>query len=154
MAEKVVLEKIPNSRFDKFNRTKAALIGVTLLLVLSLISTGYFYKKYDAIKKNPQKVAQDETKVVIAAVSQLIELPQGEDPTVATVTDLAPLKGQAFFVNAKIGDKVLIFAKAAKAILYDPNANKIVEVAPINIGAGANGTAPATTGTGTTRAKQ
>ena len=40
--------------------------------------------------------------------------------------------------NAKVGFKVLIYTQAKKAILYDPGANKIVEVAPVNIGDSAN----------------
>ncbi|OGN17447.1 MAG: hypothetical protein A3F48_04405 [Candidatus Yanofskybacteria bacterium RIFCSPHIGHO2_12_FULL_41_9] len=64
----------------------------------------------------------------------MLVLPTDEQPTVATVTDLEALKGQPFFLNAKIGYKVLIYTKAKKAILYDPQARKIVEVAPINLG--------------------
>ncbi len=41
-------------------------------------------------------------------------------------------KGQPFFANAQVGDKVLIYYKAKKAILYNPTDNKIVEVGPIS----------------------
>ena len=64
----------------------------------------------------------------------MIVLPEDEIPTVATVSDPEKLKEQPFFSDAKKGDKVLIYANAKKAILYDPMANKIVTVAPINIG--------------------
>ena len=63
-----------------------------------------------------------------------MELPQ-EVPTVATVSDVSKLKNQAFFANAKNGDKVLIYQNAKKAILYRPSSNKIVEFGPINLGA-------------------
>jgi len=43
------------------------------------------------------------------------------------------LSEQEFFKQAQVGHKVIIYAKAGKAILYDPVANKIVEVAPINL---------------------
>jgi hypothetical protein len=113
---------------------KIGLAVVVLLLLGSAGSAGYFYKEYDALKKNPNKAAQDETRSTIDAVAKLIVLPTGEEPTIATVTDPSKLKGQVFFNNAKAGDKVLIYTNAKKAILYSPADNKIVEVAPVNIG--------------------
>ena len=75
--------------------------------------------------------AAQEAADVIKAVGELIMLPEDEEPTVATVTDPTKLKDQAFFANAKTGHKVLIYTQARKAFLYDPEANKLVEVAPI-----------------------
>lgn len=94
----------------------------------------YFFLQFKELQKNPQKLAQQEVQELVSKVSKLIVLPEGETPTVATVTDPEKLKDQPFFAKAKNGDKVLIYTKAKKAILYDPVANKIVEVAPVNIG--------------------
>lgn len=71
---------------------------------------------------------------IIAKVGALIELPKGETPTIATVTDPSKLQDQAFFANAKAGDIVLIYTGAREAYLYDPVQNKLVEVAPITTG--------------------
>jgi hypothetical protein len=128
---------------------------ITLVIVLFLGATGaagYFYKQLGEIKKNPNKVAQDQTNAVITAVGRLIVLPTDEQPTLATVADPSKLKDQPFFANAKQGDKVLIYTNARKAILYDPVANKIVEVAPVNIGT-TPAPAPATAGASTTPSK-
>jgi hypothetical protein len=130
---------------------KAATTLGVLLLLGSAGAAGYFYKQYDSLKKNPNKVAQDETKSLIDSVAKLIVLPSNEQPTVATVTDPAKLKDQAFFANAKAGDKVLIYTNARKAILYSPSANQIVEVAPVNIG---NNTATQSTVSGTSTDNQ
>src|SRR3989304_6601820 len=97
------------------------LLGVIVLLVLG--GGGYFYyqtQKNQTVKTNPQASAQDETKKIVSEVGKLIDLPAGEDPTVATVTDIAKLKDQPFFQKAKNGDKVLIYTNSKKAILYDP----------------------------------
>lgn len=63
----------------------------------------------------------------------IMELPQDEQPTVATVLDKDKLKDQGFFVKAENGDKVVIYSKARKAILYRESAKKIIEVAPIEL---------------------
>lgn len=86
------------------------------------------------LKQDPQKVAQQETQALLDRVGNLIVLPEGETPTIATVSDPEKLKNQPFFAKAKVGDKVLIYTNARKAILYDPVADRILEVAPINIG--------------------
>lgn len=75
---------------------------------------------------------QDDNIKIVQAVGKLVVLPE-EVPTIATVTDLEKLKDQAFFKNAKVGDKVLIYIKARKAILYDAQADKIIELAPLNM---------------------
>lgn len=98
---------------------------------------GLLYYRSQQAKTNPQdiqKAAQEEVKKVVAEVGKLIDLPTGEDPIVATVTDISKLADQPFFQKAKNGDKVLIYTTSRKAILYDPIAHKIIDVAPINIG--------------------
>ena len=112
-------------------------------LVLLLAGTSiYFYQRYNTLQKDPQKQAQDEARALANQVGKLVVLPQGEIPTIATVSDPETLKNQPFFADAKKGDKVLIYTTARKAVLYDPVANKIVNVAPLNIGS--NGNSPTT----------
>lgn len=143
-------EPMPTSGSSTVKKV-ALTIGV-LLLLGSAGAAGFFYRQLDTLKKNPNKVALDETKATITAVSKLIVLPSGEQPTVATVTDVSKLKDQPFFGNAKNGDKVLIYTNAKKAILYNPTGNRIVEVAPVNIGnpTATNNSSVSGTTTGTT----
>ncbi len=77
--------------------------------------------------------AQAEVDSLVAQVGKLIALPTDEKPTVATVTDATKVKDQPFFVNAKNEDKVLIYQKAQKAILFRPSENRIIEVGAVNI---------------------
>ncbi len=107
-----------------------------ILAVIAIIAAVYFYLQYSSIKANPQQmISQQEVNDLVTKVSSLYEgLPQNETPTVATVSDPTALNSQPFFANAQKGDKVLIYNQAKKAILYNPTENKIVEVAPINIG--------------------
>jgi hypothetical protein len=116
-------------------RRSLSIAGVAL--VLALLLTGgiglYLYLTTGNIVPGRTSGEQEATRVV-AAVGKHLYLPEGEEPTVATVTDLAPLAGQPFFAKAQVGHKVLIYTQSAKAILYDPVADKIVEVAPLNLG--------------------
>lgn len=113
-----------------------------ILVVIFLILGGltyYFYNQVVELKKNQAQTTpsgQADVKELLQRVSRLIVLPENEEPTVATVSDPEKLKDQPFFAKAKTGDKVLIYSKAKKAILYDPKADKIIEVAPLNIGNG------------------
>ena len=96
------------------------------------------------LKKNPNVVAQQEVTSLVAKVGRLVVLPEGETPTVATVSDPEALKDQVFFKNAVKGDKVLIYAESKKAFLYSVSLDKIIDVAPLNIGNQKAVTPPAT----------
>ncbi|HYU64899.1 MAG TPA: hypothetical protein VEK36_01350 [Candidatus Paceibacterota bacterium] len=114
---------------------KPFMISLIALVVGTSTLAFYFYNKYNQVKQSsPQQETQSEVQRLVANVSKLILLPENETPTVATVSDPTLLRDQPFFARAKIGDKVLIYANARRAILYDPVENKILEVAPLNIG--------------------
>jgi hypothetical protein len=99
-------------------------------------SSYYFYSKYQEAQgklNNPDLIAQQEVDQIISKLSKLMDLPEGEQPTIATVLEKEKLMDQPFFQRSENGDKVIIYTKAAKAILYRPSANRIIEVAPIDI---------------------
>ena len=134
----------------KMEIKKAHLIIVALILIM--VGGGYFgYHKYDQVNQekqrlaDPQEAARQETQRVKDQVAKLIDVPQGEDPTIASVVDASKLSNQAFFKNAQNNDKVLMYSQAKKAILYRPSTNKIIEVAPINIGDNSQNKTPAAT---------
>lgn len=85
------------------------------------------------LQKTPEQVAKEEAQSLVAKLSQLVVLPQGEDPTVATVNDKEKLKDQPVFANAQNGDKVLIYVGAKKAYIYSPSKNKLIDVVAVNI---------------------
>jgi hypothetical protein len=122
-------------------RNRPLLIFLSLfLLVIALAGTSvYFYQRYHRLSGDSAE-SQKETEKLVAAVGQHLYLPEDEIPTVATVTDPERLRTQPFFVDAKLGYKVLIYTNAKKAVLYDPAADKIVNVAPISIGTDTPGT--------------
>ena len=109
------------------------ILAVFFLLVLSFGIAFYFYNQYTKLKLAPQQYSQAEAEKVVIAVGKLMILPTNEEPTVATVSNPEQLRDQPFFAHAETGDKVLIYATAGKAILYNPDKNMIVEVAPIDL---------------------
>lgn len=84
-------------------------------------------------KANQEEIKKENAKL-IEEVKKRISVPDDETPTVATVTDVEKLKGNQFFVNAKNGDKVLIYSSTKKAILFRPDGSKVIEVGPVSIG--------------------
>ena len=122
--------------FD-FAKQKVFLIIIGVVIVIAAIPSVYFYFQYKKAQEslqNPQAFSQEEINKLVEHVGKFMELPEGEVPTIATVTDSEKLKDQQFFSRAQNGDKVLIYTNAKKAILYRAESNKIIEVAPINIG--------------------
>ena len=118
-----------------FNRPRRA---VLIVLCVALVGMGlaiFFFSRYqqskverEKAKETSQEASSDETKVLVEKVGELLELPEEEVPTVATVADVTKLQDQVFFKNAQNGDKVLVYTKANKAVLYRPATGKIIEV--------------------------
>jgi hypothetical protein len=133
-------------------RFVAEAVLLVVIVVLALMVANLKSDKSDLTKQlasanaNPQALVTKQTDELIATVSKLMQLPTGETPTVAEVSDAASAKKQsAFFTNAQNGDKVLLYSKAAEAILYRPSTDKIILVAPLNLSSGTTSTAAGTT---------
>ncbi len=116
--------------------SKKTLFMVLSIMIALVASSVYFFLKYrgvsEELKKKSEGADKTEVLAVLDKVSKLIEIPTDEEPTLATVTDKEKLKEQKFFAKAENEDKVIIFVKAQKAILYRPSWNKIIEVARID----------------------
>jgi hypothetical protein len=124
---------------------------IFLVLVIGLATSSYaayhFYQRSIEVsdKQKIETTTEKSTDLnqasnLVEAVGKLIVLPLGEEPTVATVSDPSKLKDQQFFAKAEVGDKVLIYQKAKQAYLYSVSQNKLIEVAPINVGESASST--------------
>lgn len=115
---------------------KSVVIAFIVLAFIALVGSGtgiYYYYQYRSvvIRANDPKA---EAKEVLAKIGKLIELPEEEDPTVATVQDAEKLKSQSFFAKAQNGYRVILYTNARMAILFDEANNKIINVGSINVG--------------------
>ncbi len=109
-----------------------------LIILIILAGLGLFTREYLNTKqqlkdlKSPSTSGKSDLEVVTEQVSKIAELPQGESPTLATVNDATKLNTKIFFKNTQNGDRVLIYAKAKRAVLYRPSTNKIIEITSVN----------------------
>lgn len=114
---------------------------VAIVAILGIVAAVaiFFFVRYNQASntlkqlEEGRKASPTEVKTLIEKIGKLALLPKDEDPTIASVTDPAKLADQPFFINAKEGDKVLIYTVSRRAILYRPSENKIIEIAPLNI---------------------
>lgn len=144
--KKVAIEEIVGQRNMPQKGINWLRIVIVALIVVILVLSGmifYFYpqcqyKKAVAIQavsetaSSEERKAQKEVQEIKETVSQFMELPEDEDPILATVTDIEKIKTQPFFANGQNGDKVLIYANNKKAILYRPATKKIIEVSVVS----------------------
>ncbi len=112
-------------------RLKSVVIIFSLLLLFFAGAAGYFYYKYKKMAQTSD--TKEEIAQLVKTLDAVIELPGGETPTLATVTDKEKLVSQPFFRKSENGDKVLIYTEAGRAILYRPSIGKIVDITSINI---------------------
>lgn len=125
-AEGEVMAETPRKRVSLSLST--LVLGVLLILATGV--AGYFYYQ----SRHAAQIADSkEIEELTKTIGKFMELPEGEAPTLATVTDREKLADQTFFLKAENGDKVLIYSQSGKAILYRPSSGKIVDVTTVNV---------------------
>jgi hypothetical protein len=134
---------------ENMSRVKIGLL-ITLLVVVvgGLGGAGvYFYNQYQRARtllKDPAAAAKEETRILVERVSRHMLLNTQETPIVAKVTDANQLAQNPFFANAQTGDVMLVFQEANRAVLFRPEADRIVNiVSPLNTRPEVAGTASA-----------
>lgn len=79
-----------------------------------------------------ETLSKDEVKALVQKVKVIAFLPD-EIPDVITITDLTRYSANPFFANAQLRDKILIFKKAGKIIVYNQAENRIVNIGPYQV---------------------
>lgn len=143
MTEEITLPETKKRKFRVMESTwfRLGIAAVVVGLLAGAVgASGYFYRAYkktlsekdSLLSQMTGKVEVPEVESVVASISKLIELPTGETPTLATVSDKTKLESQSFFKRAENGDKVLIYTTAGKAILFRPSTGKVVDMTAVN----------------------
>ena len=124
--------------------TRYPLFVVCVVLAILLVIMSVLYVTKDQagpVVEVPDDLAtlSDEEQVrvtdeVLAALSEVMILPDESTPIVASVTDSATLRGQqAFYAKAEDGDILVIFQSSRQAVIYRPDERKIVNTGPLII---------------------
>lgn len=145
----------PKTESVKTNAPATTQTLISGLLIVSLAAFGWSFWSYQNVKKDlailkdPQlasELSQKETSELIGKLSKLMVVPADRDPVVAVINDVEMLAAtQDFYVPAHNGDKLIMFQDSRKAVIYDEDDNRIVNVGPIYFdnGDGATSTDPA-----------
>ena len=74
----------------------------------------------------------EETNKVLGRVGQLLVVPEGTIPLVATIINVEELQAQqAFYQSAQNGDILIIYPSTQKAVIYNPRDDILVNVGPV-----------------------
>ena len=103
-----------------------ALIGVSAF-------AGYLFVQNRDLRDQVPLTQEEEVQQLIDEISEFLDLPAGEEPSLATIEDVEQLRSQSFFENAQNGDKLLIYEEARRAFLYRESTNRIVNSGPISV---------------------
>lgn len=134
--ERTAENKKRRSIFKRLLNKKVWLGALIVVLVAAVGVLAYGYmdtrKELTNLAKANSSSGDLERDRLMAEISAYMQLPD-ETPTVAAVSDVTKLKGQEFFKNAQNGDRVLIFSKAERALLYRPSTHKVIEYSRISV---------------------
>jgi flagellar basal body-associated protein FliL len=124
-------EKASSEGSKKLMTKETMLITLVVVLLAALGGLGFLYMKEKNKEDSPTQEASEEAQQILEDVGKLILLPEDEEPTIATIKDIEALKAEnaEFYKNAQNGDKILIYTQ--RAIIYDSDENRIINVAPI-----------------------
>ena len=122
---------VPLGESPQKNRAFVVSFVLGVLLLVSLGIAGYFYYQY---KQTGAVKEAAEIEKIIEVIGHSIQLPEGEVPTLATVTDKEKLV-EPFFQKAENGDQILIYTENGKVILYRPSIRKVIDMTSVNISA-------------------
>ncbi len=109
---------------------RRAVISAAVLVVL-VGGIGFGYYQY-LLSQNPAVIYAKKLQTITQQVSHQVTLPTDEKPVIATVSDTTVLPKETFFQNAQDGDKILLYKKHKKAILYRPTSGQVITVAVLD----------------------
>ena len=148
-----------NKKTSKIKKISIVVIAVVVIVAISVLVYKMNSKNGNSVagttqtgvdgktKMTPEQEAKAKAEAValLAELGQYMIVPKGEEPAIFDVQDPAVLaKEQPFFAEAQKGDKLFVFSKSQKAVVYSPSRKIIVNVGPVTFDKNAQEKAAAT----------
>lgn len=111
---------------NNYTRNKFVGVAVLAVMLMILVSCGVIWW----VQSNPKK---SELDIVKAKVGRLYILPTNETPALVTVLDQAKLSSAYLKQYAKKGDKLLLYQKTRRVVIYRPSLDKIVDIGVLEL---------------------
>ena len=121
--------KQARSKFLTSKNKKLIIVALVFIVVVAGTITGIAAWK----RTHPKADSKQEALQLVEKLKDYVDLPTDETPSIAEVKDVTKLRDQPFYDIASNGDKVLVYQKAGKALLYRPSTKKVIEYTPVNI---------------------
>ncbi len=100
---------------------------LALLLVVAIATSTLLFVKYrDALHDNPQR----EREHILTTIRTVVQLPK-ETPGFSTVIDVSKLTNPILKKRAQNGDRLIIFAKSKRLVIYRPATGKVIDMLTI-----------------------
>jgi hypothetical protein len=104
---------------------------IVLVIIVILVAVSLYQIKQASL--TPEERQLKANIAMIEKVATLIMIPD-EEPIIATIAESEKFaQEQAFYQGTIDGDKLIIFAKSRRAIIYSPSRNIIVNSGPFVI---------------------
>ena len=100
---------------------------VALLAVVFVVGGSAYLVTQKQQRASSAQDPRAQVRQLMATVGTLVTLPN-EEPRITIVTNTQELRKQSYFADVAEGDRVLVFNRSRKAIIYNPTEHKIVKV--------------------------
>lgn len=117
-------------------RTPIEKILIVFTIAAFAVASYFTYLRIE-LQKSVQDVAQpvevETDEEMLARINKVYALPKTDTPSIMYFDDINSIPQQDFFKKALPGDRLVVYEKIGKAILYRPSTKQIIEISPISI---------------------
>jgi hypothetical protein len=128
--EEILVKKVKGKNRMFFLRTRTGAF-ISLLLLAAIVVGAYYAYAWYTSPENTLVREEKRNKEIVLDLRKIILLPS-EEPAIYDIQDpILLMQSQPFFAGSQEGDKLIIFTQTAKAIIYSPDRDVIVNIGPV-----------------------